>query len=488
MPTNNHGYNTPDHGELGWGELLNENAIQLDTEVEIRDTDVNQEQYTPKDGALFRATDTGAVYLGDGSSWKKMDIDVVNASLTGTLDLKGTGSITNVKKVTSKGPVADIEAYGAERAKDGTKADKNATAIQQAVDKNDFVFIPPKGTFEVSSPVEVPSGTHIFSHGNQHGEKGVIRPRNTSAAFTHKSGATDKASFRGLWFDLGTGNGASGIEGDFHYCVFENNSFKYGSDGSDIHITTNDSGGVLNNRFRFNTHIGNGTQNHAIFTEYNTGDDEFYGNYIEKYAASGIRIRGYRNLIFGNHIHGDSDVTTGIHIDQSAHHRILMNHVGNTKEEAIRVVGGDTASTTGAYAHIGWNTFTNTNTSGNAEGIVGVTEQGYDYLQVVNNHADRDDASSTVPYFVYSTADSNTGHRIRGNTYEPDHVTTAEFNQTANAEVFNGPTDFDENALQDPPNDTTTDGMTADPESDTEEGYIEVEIEETTYQIPIYKS
>lgn len=33
---------------------------------------------------------------------------------------------------------------------------------------------------------------------------------------------------------------------------------------------------------------------------------------------------------------------------------------------------------------------------------------------------------------------------------------------------------------------TTADGMTADPETDTEDGYLEIDINGTKYQIPIY--
>lgn len=65
----NHEYNTPSAGTSDWHVPLNENFEKLDTDVEIRDENANRGQYEPKDGALFRATDTGDVYLGDGSNW-----------------------------------------------------------------------------------------------------------------------------------------------------------------------------------------------------------------------------------------------------------------------------------------------------------------------------------------------------------------------------------------------------------------------------------
>lgn len=67
--TENHGYNTPSKGTQDWHTPLNQNFKHLDRDVEIRDLEANLATYTPKDGALFRATDTGNVYLADGTEW-----------------------------------------------------------------------------------------------------------------------------------------------------------------------------------------------------------------------------------------------------------------------------------------------------------------------------------------------------------------------------------------------------------------------------------
>jgi hypothetical protein len=68
--TPNHDYNVPDAGTLDWHELLNANFEAFDNDIEIRDTgDPGTNGYTPADGAKYLDTDTGAVYLGDGSSW-----------------------------------------------------------------------------------------------------------------------------------------------------------------------------------------------------------------------------------------------------------------------------------------------------------------------------------------------------------------------------------------------------------------------------------
>lgn len=65
--TDNHGYQLFANGESGWEHRTDLKALDID--VEVRDTDANRGNYTPKDGAKYLATDTGRIYLGDGSSW-----------------------------------------------------------------------------------------------------------------------------------------------------------------------------------------------------------------------------------------------------------------------------------------------------------------------------------------------------------------------------------------------------------------------------------
>jgi hypothetical protein len=73
MPqTPNHGYNVPNEGEQDWHIPLNQNFRSYDTDIEIRDAAGNRGDYRPKQGAKFLATDTGAVYLGDGSGWNRV--------------------------------------------------------------------------------------------------------------------------------------------------------------------------------------------------------------------------------------------------------------------------------------------------------------------------------------------------------------------------------------------------------------------------------
>lgn len=68
--TDNHNYNEPSKGTTDWHVPINSNWQDIDTDVEVRDTDANRSSYTPKSGAKFVATDSPHnVYLGDGANW-----------------------------------------------------------------------------------------------------------------------------------------------------------------------------------------------------------------------------------------------------------------------------------------------------------------------------------------------------------------------------------------------------------------------------------
>jgi hypothetical protein len=68
--TPNHGYNRPEEGTQDWGQLLNANFEALDADIELRDAGPpSSNNYDPVDGGKYLDTDTGVVYLADGSSW-----------------------------------------------------------------------------------------------------------------------------------------------------------------------------------------------------------------------------------------------------------------------------------------------------------------------------------------------------------------------------------------------------------------------------------
>lgn len=81
--TDNHNYNTPTKGTPDWDVPINSNFNRIDTDVEVRDTDARKDNYIPKDGAKYFSTDTGVIYIGDGSSWNQVgDIGGANSVQT----------------------------------------------------------------------------------------------------------------------------------------------------------------------------------------------------------------------------------------------------------------------------------------------------------------------------------------------------------------------------------------------------------------------
>lgn len=71
--TDNHGYNTPSEGTPNWDAPLNTNFERMDVDIEVRAPEDDRDRYQPKDGAKFFATDTGSVYVGNGSEWLSID-------------------------------------------------------------------------------------------------------------------------------------------------------------------------------------------------------------------------------------------------------------------------------------------------------------------------------------------------------------------------------------------------------------------------------
>lgn len=97
MTTNR--YTTPAEGSLDWHIPLNENFDKLDNHVEVRDAESNLSSYEPKQNAKFLATDTGAVYVGDGSSWNSLgkiqeSFDSGGVSSDGSI-VAGPGEVQN---------------------------------------------------------------------------------------------------------------------------------------------------------------------------------------------------------------------------------------------------------------------------------------------------------------------------------------------------------------------------------------------------------
>lgn len=82
MPnTPNHDYNVPEAGADDWHLPLNENFEQFDTDIEVRGPDGERGDYDPGAGTKYLATDTGDVYVGDGSAWNRIRTTGVSPTL-----------------------------------------------------------------------------------------------------------------------------------------------------------------------------------------------------------------------------------------------------------------------------------------------------------------------------------------------------------------------------------------------------------------------
>jgi len=102
--TEQHNWPTPAEDDRDYVATFHEFFDQLDTAVEIRDTDSNKTQYEPQDGGKYVATDTGKLYLGDGNSWNHVstlrleeDIHDITGQMAGTaLSHDDSGDTLNV--------------------------------------------------------------------------------------------------------------------------------------------------------------------------------------------------------------------------------------------------------------------------------------------------------------------------------------------------------------------------------------------------------
>lgn len=72
--TPNHDLNKFERGDPDWSH--SEDMETAEKRLPVRDVEGNLEEYEPHEGATFVATDTGAVYDGDGESWTPAGRDV----------------------------------------------------------------------------------------------------------------------------------------------------------------------------------------------------------------------------------------------------------------------------------------------------------------------------------------------------------------------------------------------------------------------------
>lgn len=153
MKTPNHEYNVPEPGAKRWHEPLNDNFRSLDRDVELRGPAAERESYQPKQGAKYLATDTGAVYIGDGSSWSEI------GNLDGPVYRTGTefdGSTT-------------VHAHVAETADDIQPIVDELDGVSTGYDDDDTSAGGPaggvvklrRGVYRISEPILLKRGVHL---------------------------------------------------------------------------------------------------------------------------------------------------------------------------------------------------------------------------------------------------------------------------------------------------------------------------------------
>jgi len=69
-----------------------------------------------------------------------------------------------------------------------------------------------------------------------------------------------------------------------------------------------------------------------------------------------------------------------------------------------------------------------------------------------------------------------------------DKALTLEAEADGNGGIQNANVSFENTQIADPAHNTSADSMTADPESASEDGFVEVDINGTTYQVPMYQA
>jgi len=138
--TPNHGYNVPEQGDENWHQPLNENFGEYDTDIELRDQESALDEYEPEAGAKFLATDTEAVFIGDGSSWNKLATSGKNPQFDG-MDSLGDVRIEGDLETTGSTSIGEVGAKASLSSSVSIPNDTNTTVPFDSVvfdDRSEF--------------------------------------------------------------------------------------------------------------------------------------------------------------------------------------------------------------------------------------------------------------------------------------------------------------------------------------------------------------
>jgi hypothetical protein len=202
--TDNHQYETPAAGTLDWDEPLNRNFERIDTDVEVRDTDASRSNYLPKAGGKYLATDTGNVYLGDGSSWNQI----------GTIGSGGTasGDGESVESLLLSGLVVALgRNNSAPRSVDPSGTD---TPVQDALDivaaAGGGEVRLPAGVVEETGPIRPYEETQIIGFGVELSKISITDRSADGILFDRESGVS-RVKLDGFALNGPAGTGETGV-------------------------------------------------------------------------------------------------------------------------------------------------------------------------------------------------------------------------------------------------------------------------------------
>lgn len=332
----------------------------------------------------------------------------------------------------------------------GAKGDgstDDTAAIQSAIDSSsagDMVFFPP-GDYYITSKLEL-DGNRKYSGVNSFlGTRSRIftdQAINMLESRNHSSERQDSIQIQGLAVD-GQGAATRGMYLEISFSTIQfNRVYNIPSGGDGIHITSDVSGISLNNRYRYNSVLGNSPTDKpdtGIFEDYGTADSEIIGNYIDNIAKYGIFARGHNTNIESNHVFVNEGYRC-IRSDGAERQRIVNNHCAMPAGPAIEFTNGSYDGRLESVV-IG-NTIRGANQAGNDDGVVEAAGDNLDHLVVMGNTATRDPgATTTVPYFFWTDATSINGLYVSANAVDTtNYITTGRTNIDTDAEAntFNG--------------------------------------------------
>lgn len=152
MPTDNHDIPRPDEGQRPWSSDYYALVDVVEEAAEIRDYESNRSDYEPNNGSLFRARDSGAIYLGNGNEWLLVPLQVKEVKADQVSTAGVAGEITGGSLISS---LVD----GALKEHNGTLTVDTASAGYTPLP---ITTIPTSDSAKI--PVRVPSDRTFYLH------------------------------------------------------------------------------------------------------------------------------------------------------------------------------------------------------------------------------------------------------------------------------------------------------------------------------------